>query len=123
MSKDAAVCRRSWIVVPSTPAALVASIHRDRARKLVFVQTPPVGLGNRYPPGAVVAPDAARTPPAPPAQGPAGVGAGPARAGRLVSAQPPPAGPGNRSPPGAAVAPDAARTRPAPPAQAPSGFG
>src|SRR5450756_1041591 len=55
ISNDAAVCRRSWIVVPSTPAAFVASIHRDRARKLVFVQTPPVGLGNRYPPGAVVA--------------------------------------------------------------------
>src|SRR5450756_65386 len=55
MSSDAAVCRRSWIVVPSTPASRVASIHPDRARKLVFVHTPPVGLGNRYPPGAVPA--------------------------------------------------------------------
>ena len=45
MSSDAAVCRRSWIVVPSTPARRVASIHPDRARKMVLVHTPPVGPG------------------------------------------------------------------------------
>lgn|GEM_PF-1696675 len=50
MSSEAAVWRRSWIVVPVRPTDCVVSVQRDRTRKLVLVQIAPVGLGNRYEP-------------------------------------------------------------------------
>ena len=50
MRSEAAVWRRSWIVVPARPTARVVSVHRERTLKLVLVQVAPVGLGNRYEP-------------------------------------------------------------------------
>ncbi len=50
MSSEAAVWRRSWIVVPTRLTARVVSVQRERVQKLVLVQIPPVELGNRYEP-------------------------------------------------------------------------